>query len=54
MAAQVDTAGPVYAVIGGGIAGVSCAEEVRAVWDTLASYPDPNNLCSSFKGACVN
>ena len=28
MAAQVDTAGPVYAVIGGGIAGVSCAEEV--------------------------
>ena len=30
MATQVGTAGPVYAVIGGGIAGVSCAEEVSA------------------------
>ena len=31
MATQVDTAGPVYSVIGGGIAGVSCAEEVSAM-----------------------
>lgn len=31
MASQVDTAGAVYAVIGGGIAGVSCAEEVSPV-----------------------
>ena len=31
MAAQVDTAGTVYAIIGGGIAGVSCAEEVSEI-----------------------
>ena len=48
MATQVDTAGSVYAVIGGGIAGVSCAEEVspytmhRKLYESIRELHDMN------------